>query len=668
MVRFDRGRFAPSVVAGRRTERNTWGERGLMGLLRPRREAQEAFGRYIEAVEAPPEVDDYDEAEEAAAGETAVMAADALVGPAPNGDGPHPGEPPIADGADWVGDRVDAARPRRLGELLVDAGLVTEAQLTAALAAQSETGRRLGDQLVASGLLDERDLASTLARQFGLDVVDLRKQVPEEDAVVALDEATAREMLVIPLRRNEFGFDVAVADPSVPGISDTLLQVLRQPAKLHVAALSDLRRAIDVAYKATARVSEHVRVFEARARALRRETAPEPVAQVDENAPVVQVVQALLEQAAAERASDIHIEPQDDRVRVRNRVDGALHDVLDLPVTMGPALVSRIKVMADMNIVERRRPQDGQMEVEVSGGKLDVRVSTTSTVHGEKAVLRLLDKRRALFELSDLGMPHDTYEEFLKLVRSPYGMVICAGPTGSGKTTTLYATLAKISRPEINVMTVEDPVEYVFPGVNQIQINEQAGITFATGLRSILRQDPDCILIGEIRDVETARMAVQSALTGHLVLSSIHATDAVAALHRFLDMKIESFLVASSVLCVVGQRRVRRICPECKAPYDLSADEAALWKAWEMPDKAVFWRGEGCTFCAHTGYQGRIGVYEVLRTSDELKALIVENAPHERIREVAVEQGMRPLARQALQLVYHDVTTIPEIARTIYVV
>jgi type IV pilus assembly protein PilB len=631
-------------------------------MLRPRREAQEAFARYVEAVETPPEVDDHAEAEEPA------VTPGPPLGPAPDGGEPHPGEPHTAGPAGPSGGGTDGARPVRLGEVLLDAGLVTGSQLAAALAAQSETGRRLGDQLVASGVLDERDLARALARQFGLEVVDLRKEVPEEDAVNALDEATAREMLVVPLRRNEFGFDVAVADPSVPGISDTLLQALRRPAKLHVAALSDLRRAIDGAYKATARVSEHVRAFEARARARQRDAAPEPVAQVDENAPVVQVVQALLEQAAAERASDVHIEPQDDRVRIRNRVDGALHDVLDLPATMGPALVSRIKVMADMNIVERRRPQDGQMEVEVAGGKLDVRVSTTSTVHGEKAVLRLLDKRRALFELSDLGMPHDTYEEYLKLVRSPYGMVICAGPTGSGKTTTLYATLAKISRPEINVMTVEDPVEYVFPGVNQIQINEQAGITFATGLRSILRQDPDCILIGEIRDVETARMAVQSALTGHLVLSSIHATDAVAALHRFLDMKIESFLVASSVLCVVGQRLVRRICPECKAPYDLSADETALWKAWEMPAKAVFWRGEGCTFCAHTGYQGRIGVYEVLRTSDELKALIVENAPHERIREVAVEQGMRPLAHQALQLVHHDVTTIPEIARTIYVV
>lgn len=634
-----------------------------MGLIRPRRDAQEAFERYVEAVETPPEIDDYDEAEEAAeqAAEPVVpapspgAAAVAAGAPAPNGDG-------------TVAASALSTRPLRLGEVLVRSGLITDDQLAAALAAQSETGRRLGDQLVTSGVLDERDLAAALADQFGLHVVDLRREVPEEDAVVALDEATARELLIIPLRRTDFGFEVAVADPSVPGISDTLLQILRQPAKLHVAALSDLRRAIDVAYKATARVSEHVRVFEERARARRREVPEEPVAQVDENAPVVQVVQALLEQAAAERASDIHIEPQDDRVRIRNRVDGALHDVLDLPVTMGPALVSRIKVMADMNIVERRRPQDGQMEVEVAGGKLDVRVSTTSTVHGEKCVMRLLDKRRALYELSDLGMPADTYEEFLKLVRSPYGMVICAGPTGSGKTTTLYATLAKISRPEINVMTVEDPVEYVFPGVNQIQINEQAGITFAGGLRSILRQDPDCILVGEIRDVETARMAVQSALTGHLVLSSIHATDAVAALHRFLDMGIESFLVASSILCVVGQRLVRRICPECRAPYDLSPDEAALWKTWEMPEKAVFWRGEGCTFCAHTGYQGRIGVYEVLRTSDELKELIVASAPHEQIRRVAVEQGMKPLARQALALVYQDVTTIPEIARTIYVV
>jgi type IV pilus assembly protein PilB len=341
--------------------------------------------------------------------------------------------------------------------------------------------------------------------------------------------------------------------------------------------------------------------------------------------------------------------------------------VLQLPVGMGPALVSRIKVMANMNIVERRRPQDGQLEVTVDGIPLDVRVSTTSTVQGEKCVLRILDKRRALFELSDLGMPPDTLELYNKLTKSPYGMVICAGPTGSGKTTTLYATLTRVNSTEINVMTVEDPVEYVFPSVNQIQINEQAGVTFAGGLRSILRQDPDVILVGEIRDVETARMAVQSALTGHLVLSSIHATDAVSALHRFLDMGIESFLIASSMLGVVGQRLVRRICPECRVPYQLTPDEQAVWESSGMPPKDEFFHGEGCVFCSGTGYQGRIGVYEVLQITDEMKSLIVANGTHDQLKEMAKEQGMVTLQDQALKLVERDVSTVAEIMRTIYV-
>jgi type IV pilus assembly protein PilB len=557
---------------------------------------------------------------------------------------------------------------KRLGEVLVDRELLTAEQLEAALAGQSGSGKRLGEYLVDTGILDERDLASALAHQFNLEVVDLRREVPAEDAVESLPEENAREWLAIPLRRTEFGYDVAVADPSEPGLAEKLRDALRQPAKLYVGGVSDVRRAIDVAYKATSRVGEHVRVFEARAASRRAERVEDTVSQtVDQNAPIVQVVNLILSQAVMERASDVHIEPMDDRLRIRTRVDGALHEVLSLPVDMGPALVSRIKVMANMNIVERRRPQDGQIEVVIEGVPLDVRVATTATIQGEKCVLRILDKRRALFKLSDLGMPPDMLGTYEQLVRSPYGMVICAGPTGSGKTTTLYATLSQINSDEINVMTVEDPVEYVFPTVNQIQINDQAGVTFAGGLRSILRQDPDAILVGEIRDVETARMAVQSALTGHLVLSSIHATDAVSALHRFLDMGIESFLIASSMLGVVGQRLVRRICPECKVPYESTPDEVAVWAKSGMEPKEAFFHGEGCVFCSQTGYQGRIGVYEVLKVTDEMKSLIVANASHDDLKALAIEQGMITLQDQALRLVERDVTTVAEILRTIYV-
>ncbi|MGZ7019430.1 MAG: GspE/PulE family protein, partial [Acidimicrobiia bacterium] len=608
-----------------------------MGLLKSRKDAAKEFERYVDAVEHPPELDDYVEEDELGDQDTILPGAvsveeiEAQLAARRAMLQAQEEVPPEAPA------RISAApeERKRLGEVLVDRQLLTGAQLDEALAAQAGSGKRLGEYLVDAGILDERDLASALADQFGLEVVDLRRSVPSDDAVAALEDEQARDWLAIPLRRTEFGYDVAVADPSEPGLADKLRDQLHQPAKLYVAGVSDVRRAIDVAYKATSRVGEHVRLFEARAEARRAEHIDEAVGQqVDENAPVVQVVNLLLSQAVTERASDVHIEPMDDRLRIRNRVDGALHEVLSLPAGMGPALVSRIKVMANMNIVERRRPQDGQLEATVDGVPLDVRVSTTSTVQGEKCVLRILDKRRALFELSDLGMPPDMLGTYESLVRSPYGMVICAGPTGSGKTTTLYATLTKINSTEINVMTVEDPVEYVFPSVNQIQINEQAGVTFAGGLRSILRQDPDAILVGEIRDVETARMAVQSALTGHLVLSSLHATDAVSALHRFLDMGIESFLIASSMLGVVGQRLVRRICPECKVPYQPSPEELAVWEKTGMSPKETFFHGEGCVFCSQTGYQGRIGVYEVLRVTDEMKALIVANANHDQLKDM----------------------------------
>jgi type IV pilus assembly protein PilB len=339
---------------------------------------------------------------------------------------------------------------------------------------------------------------------------------------------------------------------------------------------------------------------------------------------------------------------------------------MSLPAEMAPALASLIKIMAGMDIVERRRPQDGQTSMEIDGRPLDVRVASTPTIWGEKITLRLLDKSRPLYKAGELGMPPDTHEAWDKLVRSPFGMVVCVGPTGSGKTTTLYATLGEIDSVERNIMTIEDPVEYVLPSIDQIQINETTGLTFAEGLRSILRQDPDVILVGEIRDAETARIAVQSALTGHLVLSSLHATDTAAAIHRFLDMGVEAFLVASSVVAVVGQRLVRRICSSCKVPYQPTEAELAFYTEAGGPPKHQFWAGEGCNFCANTGYQDRIGVYELLRITPELKRLIVGWATQEEIRRMAVSQGMRTLQQEGLALVANDVTTISEVIRVIY--
>ncbi|MDQ1717937.1 MAG: type pilus assembly protein PilB, partial [Pseudonocardiales bacterium] len=493
----------------------------------------------------------------------------------------------------------------RLGELLIAAKLSTEDQIVEALQLlQSSGGKRLGQLLIELGTLDEHGLARTLAAQNSLDVVDLREVTPEDAATRLLSEENARVLTAIPLSVSESGILVAVGDPT-PDVLSRLQALLNRPVTVVVAAPSDVARAISLSYRALTGIDSQVSAFKARD-LVRQDAARLDAVTVNDDAPVVQVVQLVITQGLRDRASDVHLEPQEDRVRVRYRVDGALHDVLSLPASMGPAVVSRVKILAGMNIVERRRPQDGQITMDVEGRAVDIRVSTTATIWGEKVVMRLLDKSRPLFDLAQLGMPADTAAAYSALLHSPYGMVICAGPTGSGKTTTLYGSLGEINNPERNIMTIEDPVEYTFPSINQIQINEQAGISFAGGLKSILRQDPDVILVGEVRDVETARIAVQSALTGHFVLSSLHATDSVSALHRLLDMGIESFLVASSITAIMAQRLVRRICVHCEESYEPSSAELAFLRAvgGQAPD-AGFVRGRGCNFCAHTGYLER---------------------------------------------------------------
>ena len=476
---------------------------------------------------------------------------------------------------------------QRLGEILVLRGLVTVDQVQDALEMQRQAGGRLGELLVRTGALDERALVHALAEFFGMPVADLRRYKPEPGALELVSEEVARQNMAMPISLHDDGLHVAVAEPS-DAIRYLLSEKTGHQVRLLLAPLTDIHWAIDSNYQAIGGVAQLVQAFEVVENSRHRPAESQTPLDVADGAPVVQVVDRILTQAMRDRASDVHIEPADEVVRVRFRIDGALKEILVLPSAMGLGLVSRIKIMAGMNIVERRRPQDGQLTTFVDQKEIDVRVATTATIWGEKCVLRLLDKTRSVLRLGDLGMPADTHASYSKMMRSPFGMVLCAGPTGSGKTTTLYATLSEINNPTLNVMTIEDPVEYVFPTINQIQTNDQAGLTFATGLKSILRQDPDVILVGEIRDVETARVAVQSALTGHFVISSLHATDSVSALHRFLDMGIESFLVASSVLAVVGQRLVRRICPSCKAPYNPSAEELSFYEESGGPPKGEF--------------------------------------------------------------------------------
>jgi type IV pilus assembly protein PilB len=555
----------------------------------------------------------------------------------------------------------------RLGNLLIRRELVTDDELERALAQQTENGGRIGEVLVSMGVLDDYALVEVLSEFLGVPVSNIRVENVEPDALALIPEAIAREQLAVPVHLGEDGLDVAAAEPSEE-LRDLLVKTAGRPVRLMIAPVSDVQWAIDSNYRAIVGVDNLVAAYVSVEGSRKRpagEAADGDLESAD--APIVQVVDRILTQAIRDRASDVHIEPADGTVRVRFRVDGALKEIISLPGVMGAGLVSRIKIMAGMNIVERRRPQDGQLTTTIDGKRVDVRVATVATIAGESCVMRVLDKTKSVFRLGDLGMPPDTHKTYSKIVRAPFGMMLCAGPTGSGKTTTLYATLSEVNNPTLNVMTIEDPVEYVFPSINQIQTNEQAGLTFATGLKSILRQDPDVILVGEIRDVETARVATQSALTGHFVISSMHATDSVSGLHRFLDMGIESFLIASSVLAVVAQRLLRRICPSCKEAYKLTDEERMFYvESGGPPEKEIFYHGTGCNFCGGTGFKERIGVYELLQMTPEIKRLIVGWATQEELRNLAKKQGMRTLRQEAISLVAQDITSVDEVVRSMY--
>ncbi len=559
---------------------------------------------------------------------------------------------------------VSLSEPRiRIGDLLVQSGAVSREALENA--SHLGNGERMGSLLIEHGLLLEEDVTRALSEQLHVPVVDLRDAHPEPTATALVESLDAHQHDILPLLYIDGILTVAIADP----LDSSVMALLRSlPVdEVHVAlgVPSQLRSRVNRTYSALSAVTGDIAAFQA------NEVTVEPTGTIDDvvdsHAPIVQVVNKIVTQALRDRASDVHIEPAEHNVRVRFRIDGALSEVVELPSEMGQALVSRIKIMADMNIVERRRPQDGQFEMKIDGRDLDVRVSTTSTIWGEKTVLRLLDRTRSLYRLEDLGMPNDSGALYSRLVNSPYGMIIVGGPTGSGKTTTLYATLSEINRTDINVMTIEDPVEYIFPKVNQIQISEQAGMTFATGLKSILRQDPDVILVGEVRDVETARIAVQSALTGHRVFSSVHAVDAVSSLYRLLDMGIEPFLITSAIVGVVAQRLVRRICTSCAIPFEPSMADVTLYEKLGGHEKHSWLKGKGCQFCAGSGYFERVGVYEVLAITDELRQCVVDGQPPRVARDLAAQQGLRTLQTEAIRMVENDITTMEEVIKNVVV-
>lgn len=561
---------------------------------------------------------------------------------------------------------VDEGRPN-LGEVLLELGIIEPDDLVMALRHQQEMpeeGRpRLGELLLGSGKLNETALAAALASQFGIPLADLSNEYPTPEATSRVGEELARKHTVIPLRVENDRVFMAIADPLNTQAIDELTRHCKRIG-LMVGTPSEIERLLDQTYNALSDAQAHIQAFEL--------TNDEAVAttnqdafEVDDNAPVVQVVNRIITQAVRSRASDIHIEPAEKFVRVRYRVDGAMSEAIRLPANMAPAIASRVKVMSNLNIVERRRPQDGQFGVSVDGRPIDIRISTVATVHGEKTVMRLLDKTKSLISLSELGMHPSVEAPYMKIVTAPLGMLLCTGPTGSGKTTTLYATLAEINDPTRNVVTIEDPVEYQFDGVSQMPVSD-TGMTFADGLRGILRQDPDVILVGEIRDEETARIAMQASLTGHFVLSSLHAVDAVAAVHRFTDMGIEPFLVASAVTGVVGQRLLRRICTNCAQPYTPTPAEIRILDEQVGHQPPVWLKGVGCNVCSNTGYRGRVGVYELLDISDSIRELIVARASHHELRAVAIDEGMRTMQEQAFELVVQGKTTVDDVIRSVY--
>ena len=561
------------------------------------------------------------------------------------------------------------SRNRPLGQVLLDEGLITEEQLARALNAQRTTAAPLGTLLVNQGAIPEDHLTVVLSVHLDTPAADLKHVDVDPEVAQLVPEDFARRNLVLPLRRDNGFLAVAMSDPSNLTLINDLRLITGLKVAPYIAGSSDILVNLTRIHSMHPRLREVAKTLEESRPQMKLDRVMTlELSNVTSTSPAVEIVNMLITQGLRDRASDIHIEPQKEYLRIRFRIDGVLQDMAHLPTTTGAALGSRIKIMAGMNIVERRRAQDGQISVNVDSRELDVRVATIETIWGEKLVMRLLDRGRSLITLPQLGFSRGAYSEFHRMLHSPYGMMIVSGPTGSGKTTTLYASIHELDQQVRNIMTIEDPVEYQFDNINQSQINKLADITFANGLRAILRQDPDIILVGEIRDRETAEIAVQSALTGHLVLSSLHATDAVGALLRFVDMGIEGFLIASSVIAIVAQRLVRKVCDGCKAPYAPTQEDLEFGASLGMPPPPHLFRGQGCSRCNGTGYFDRVGVFEVLTMSDELKRLVINKADHHEIMAAATAGGMLPLRADAWNKVTSGVTTVSEVLRSVYII
>jgi type IV pilus assembly protein PilB len=561
-----------------------------------------------------------------------------------------------------------AATPERLGDLLVREKLITREQLDKALGEQKTTGMRLGYCLVKLGFVPETEITKMVARQYRVPAVDLSKFEVDPAIVKLVPADVAVKHNVLPLKREGRTLTVAMADPQNMTVIDDLKFITRYDIFPVVAGEFTLRTAIERYYEQTdaqlqnllkdIEDTEELEVIE------EKDEADAPPVQVADDAPVVKLINGILTDAVKRGASDIHIEPFEFEIRVRYRIDGSLGEVMKPPIKLKAALTSRLKIMSNLNIAERRVPQDGRIKLKMGKRVIDFRVSTCPVLWGEKIVMRILDKGNLTLDLSKFGFEPKAEKDLMKAVMNPYGMVLVTGPTGSGKTTTLYSALSQVNNIDVNIMTAEDPVEYNLAGVNQVLVRNEIGMTFAAALKAFLRQDPNIIMVGEIRDIETGGIAIKAALTGHLVLSTLHTNDAPSTITRMIDMGIEPFNVSSAVNLIVAQRLVRRICKDCKKEYMLSPEEiAVMGPAGEEFKKVPAFKGEGCDTCNGSGYKGRAGLYEVMAFSPELRRQILRGASTAELQEQAVKEGMLTLRMDGLVKVKRGTTTLEEVIK-----
>jgi type IV pilus assembly protein PilB len=563
---------------------------------------------------------------------------------------------------------VSLSRRVRLGPILVEAGVLTQADLKRALEEQQRTGERLGEVLKSLGLGSQEAIAAAMAQQLDIEYVRLHEAPPDPSMLLLVPEPLARRHQVMPLRGDGRALVVGMVDPlDILAVDDIRRHVGREIVAA-IITLDDFHRAIAEYPSATttadALISEIVPITSFGAAP---EESREALLAVATEAPIIRLVNLIILEAVRKKVSDIHVEPQEKHTRIRFRIDGVLYPAMTPPAHVHAALVSRVKIVSNLDIAERRVPQDGRIDLKVEGREISLRVSTIPTMFGEKVVMRVLDKSNAVVALDRLGLAPDDVRRIEQLVSQPYGIMLVTGPTGSGKTTSLYAMLNRLNKPEVNIMTIEDPVEYQLSGINQVAINHRAGLTFSTGLRSFLRQDPDIIMVGEIRDEETARIAIQASLTGHFVLSTLHTNDAPSSIVRLTDMGVEPFLVASSVAGVVAQRLVRILCDRCRETYEPSLDLIHRLGLPEDGGPYTFHKKVGCPSCNHAGYRGRVGIYEILPMTAELRRLIVSRAGGAEIRDAAIAAGMRTLREDGLAKVLAGVTTADELFRTVYI-